>query len=314
VDVLTDVLNSLELKGWLHSRTEVASPWRFDFVASRDSTFHILSSGGGYLWIEGDPRPVRVEDGDIVMLPHGHAHTLSDELSSLLTQTVNLDYHASREYQVLPFGGGGPTTVMLCGAFHFETPANHPFVQYLPTVIHIPGEQGGLRQGFADIVGLLARESGSRGIGVDAMLRRLTEMLFIQVVRVWIELQAPATGGWLVALRDPPIRRALGLIHQFPDRPWKVAELADAIGLSRSAFSARFTFLVGEAPIKYLTRWRMHRAARLLKDEGTPASIAQQFGYASEVAFRKAFKREVGIPPGRYRRQRNNPNDGPRLE
>jgi AraC-like DNA-binding protein len=146
------------------------------------------------------------------------------------------------------------------------------------------------------------------------MLRRLTEMLFIQGVRVWIELQAPATGGWLVALRDPPVRTALGLIHQSPDRAWKVAELAEAVGLSRSAFSARFTLLVGEAPIKYLVHWRMQRAARLLKDEGTPASIAQHFRYASEVAFRKAFKREVGIPPGRFRRQENNPNRRLRLE
>ncbi len=134
------------------------------------------------------------------------------------------------------------------------------------------------------------------------MLRRLTEMLFIQVIRVWIDQQAEASEGWLNALRDQPISTALGLIHQSPERGWKVEELADAVALSRSAFSSRFTRLVGEPPMKYLTRWRMHMATHLLKKDVEMEKIAQRLGYASEVAFRKAFKREVGIPPARYRK------------
>ncbi len=302
MDVLTDVLNALELKGWLHSRTEVAPPWRFDFAASRDSIFHILSFGGGYLWVEGEPTPLRVEDGDVMMFPSGHAHSICDELASPLTQAVHLDYDAQREYQVFPCEGEGPKMVMLCGAFHFEHPGNYPLLQCLPKVMHIPGEQGSMAQDFADIVRFIARESAAPRAGTEVMLRRLTEMLFIQVIRVWIEQQAEVSGGWLAALRDQPISTALGLIHQSPERGWKVEELADAVALSRSAFSARFTQLVGEPPMKYLTRWRMHKATRLLKNEVKMGKIAQQLGYDSEVAFRKAFKREVGMPPARYRK------------
>jgi AraC-like DNA-binding protein len=303
VDVLTDVLSSLELKGWLHSCTEVAPPWRFDFAASPDSTFHILSSGGGYLRVDGETASLRVEDGDVVLFPHGDAHTICDAPASALTRAVRLDYDAHRAYQVFPAEGDGPKQLMFCGAFHFEHPSNYPLLHWLPRVIHIPGEQGRMAAGFTDIVSLIARESATRRAGADVMLRRLTEMLFIQVVRIWIEQQAPATGGWLAALRDQPIGTALGLLHQAPERGWKVGELANAVALSRSAFSARFTQLVGEPPMRYLTRWRMHRATRLLKTGATSATIARQLGYDSDVAFRKAFKREIGIPPARYRQQ-----------
>lgn len=303
MDVLMDVLNALELKGWLSSRTEVVAPWRFDFLASQDSTFHIFNFGGGYLRVEGDPTPLRVEDGDVVVFPHGHAHTICDQLPSPLTQAaVHLDYDAHGEYEIFPFEGEGTRTVLLCGAFHFENPGEYPLLQCLPNIIHIPGEQGRLVQGFANIVSLIAYEAISRQAGAMVMLRRLTEMLFIQVIRVWIEQQAETTGGWLAALRDQPISTALGLIHQFPERGWKVEELADAVALSRSAFSSRFTHLVGEPPMKYLTRWRMHKAAHLLKNEVEIEKIAQRLGYASEVAFRKAFRREVGMPPARYRK------------
>ncbi len=302
MDVLSDVLNALELKGWLASRTEVAAPWRFDFAASRDSTFHILNFGGGYLRVEGELTPLRVEDGDVVVFPHGHAHMICDELASPVTKAMRLAYDAPCEYEVFPLEDEGAMTVLHCGVFHFEHPSDHRLLQGLPNTIHIPGEQGRMVQGFANIITMIAQESASQQPGAEAMLRRLIEMLFIQVVRVWIAQQADPSGGWLAALRDQPISTALGLIHQFPERGWRVEDLAEAVALSRSAFSSRFTRLVGEPPMKYLTRWRMHRATQLLKNDITMEKIAQQLGYDSEVAFRKAFKREVGIPPARYRK------------
>ncbi|MBV9256870.1 MAG: AraC family transcriptional regulator [Ktedonobacteraceae bacterium] len=303
MDVLTDVLNALELKGRIGSRTEVIAPWRLNFLASQDSTFHIFNFGGGYLRVEGEPTPLRVEDGDVVVFPHGHAHTICDELHSPLTQApVHMDYDVHSEYEIFPFEGEGTKTILLCGAFHFENPADSPLLQCLPKIIHIPGEQGRMVQGFASIMSLITYEAASRRAGSVAMLRRLTEMLFIQIIRIWIEQQAEVSRGWLAALRDQPISAALGLIHQFPERGWKVEELADAVALSRSAFSSRFTHLVGEPPMKYLTSWRMHKAARLLKKEVEMDKIAQQLGYTSEVAFRKAFRREVGMPPAQYRK------------
>ena len=302
MDVLTDVLNMLELKGWLSSRRELTPPWRYDFAASKDSMFHVLSFGGAYLQLEGEGEPIRVEDGDVLLFPTGHPHSLHDDPTSPLTRLVHLDYNAQRGHQVVNHEGEGSTLLMLCGAFHFEYPNDFPLLHRLPKLIHIGGAQGRMEQGFADIVRLIARESASEQPGTQVMLRRLTELLFIQVIRLWIAQQAEASVGWVRALRDQPISAALGLIHQSPERNWTVKELADAAALSRSAFSARFTQLVGEPPMAYLTRWRMLRAQRLLKNKVSMETIAELLGYESEAAFRKAFKREIGIPPARYRK------------
>jgi len=192
--------------------------------------------------------------------------------------------------------------VVLCGAFRLEHPGAFPLLHSLPKVIHIPAEQGQIAQGFSEIVRLIAREAAAPRPGTEVMLRRLTELLFIQIIRIWVEQQAGASTGWLAALHDQSISMALGLIHQSPERGWKVEELAEAVALSRAVFSARFTRLVGEPPITYLTRWRMHRATRLLKNNVEVEKIAELVGYESEVAFRKAFKREVGMPPARYQK------------
>ena len=150
----------------------------------------------------------------------------------------------------------------------------------------------------ARVVDVTDRVSGWTAV----VLNRLTELLFIQVIRLWIDQQAEASVGWIAALRDQSISAALSLIHQSPDHKWTVNELAEAVALSRSAFSARFTELVGEPPMTYLTRWRMLRATRLLKNEVRMETIAELLGYESEAALRKAFKREIGIPPAQYRR------------
>lgn len=191
---------------------------------------------------------------------------------------------------------------MLCGAFHFAYPTGFPLLHRLPKLIHIPGAQGRMAQGFADIVRLIACESALQQPGTAVVLNRLTELLFIQMIRRWLDQQAEASMGWGAALRDQPISAALGLLHHSPAHKWTVNELAAAVALSRSAFSARFTELVGEPPLTYLTRWRMLRATRLLKNEVSMETIAEQLGYESEAAFRKAFKREVGMPPAQYRR------------
>jgi AraC-like DNA-binding protein len=306
MDVLTDVLNALELKGWISARRELTPPWRYNFAASQDMLFHLLSSGGGYLTVEGDPTPLRIEDGAVLLFPSGRAHSIGDALTSPLTKVLQVDYDAQLKYQGFPAASDEskdePKMTVLCGAFHVEHPGAFPLLHGLPEVIHIPAEKGRAVQGFAEIVQLIAREAATPRPGAEVMLRRLTELLFIQVIRVWVEQQAPSSRGWIAALSDQHISTALGLIHQSPHRGWKVEELADAVSLSRSAFSARFTSLVGEPPITYLTRWRMHRATRLLKDNVKVDRIAALLGYESGVAFQKAFKREVGMPPARYRR------------
>lgn len=302
MDMLTDALNTLELKGWLSSRRELASPWRYDFAASKDSPFHVLSYGGAYLQVEGEAEPVRVEDGDVVLFPTGHPHALYDDPASPVTRRVQLDYDPQRTHHIVGAEGDGPKPLMLCGAFHFEYPNDFPLLHRLPRLIHIRAAQGQMEQGFVDLVRLIARESASQLPGTAVMLRRLTELLFIQVIRLWVAQQSESSVGWVGALRDQPISAALALIHASPERQWTVKELAEAVALSRSAFSARFTERVGEPPMTYLTRWRMLRATRLLKNEVRMETIAEMLGYESEAAFRKAFKREMGIPPAQYRK------------
>ena len=302
MDVLGDVLDTLELKGWISSRRELVPPWRYNFAASQDMIFHLLSFGGGYLSVEGDPTPLRIEDGAVLLFPFGHAHSICDKLTSPLTQVLHVDYDPQKKYQSFPGTSEGVKRAVLCGAFHLEHPGTFPLLHSLPKVIHIPAEQGRTAQGFTEVVQLIAREAAAPRQGAEVMLRRLTELLFIQVIRIWVEQQAGISRGWLAALRDQSISTALGLIHQSPERRWKVEELAAAVGLSRAVFSARFTRLVGEPPIKYLTRWRMHRATRLLKNDVEVEKIVELLGYESEAAFRKAFKREVGMSPARYRK------------
>lgn len=302
MDILTDVLNTLELKGWLSSRRELVPPWRYNFAVSQDSMFHVVRSGSAYLQVEGEPEPIRLEDGDLVLFPTGHPHSLYDDPASPLTRLVHLDYNPDRGHHVVNHGGEGSPLLLLCGAFHFDYPNDFPLLQRLPKLIHIRGTQGRMDQGFADILNIIARESASQQPATEVVLRRLTELLFIQVIRLWIAQETKAPSGWAGALQDQPISTALGLIHQSPDYRWTVKDLAEASALSRSAFSAHFTELVGEPPMTYLTRWRMLKATRLLKNEVRMETIAEQLGYESEAAFRKAFKREMGIPPAQYRK------------
>ncbi len=302
MDVLGDILDALELKGWISARRELVPPWRYDFAASQDMILHLLSFEGGYLSVEGDPTPLRIEDGAVLLFPFGHAHSMCDKPTSPLIKVLHVNYDPQKQYQGFPDTFEGAKKAVLCGAFRLEHPGSFPLLHSLPKVIHIPAEQGHAVQGFTEIVQLIAREASAPRLGTEVTLRRLTELLFIQIIRVWVEQQAEASKGWLAALRDQSISTALGLIHQSPERGWKLEELADAVSLSRPVFSARFTSLVGEPPIKYLTRWRMYQATRLLKNDVEVKKIAELLGYESEVAFRKAFKREVGMPPATYRK------------
>jgi AraC-like DNA-binding protein len=302
MDVLTDVLDALELKGCISARRALVPPWRYNFAASQDMIFHLLSSGGGYLTIEGEQEPMRIDGGGVLLFPFGHAHSICDDPTSPLNQVLQVAYSEQREYRISPNAGEGSEMTVLCGAFRLEHPKAFPLLHSLPNVIHVPAQQGQMASGFSQIVDLITREAAAPRLGTEVMLRRLTELLFIQVIRIWVEQQAGDARGWLAALHDQSISTALGLLHQSPERAWKVEELAAAAALSRPVFSARFTRLVGEPPIKYLTRWRMHRATRLLKSNIEVEKIAELLGYESEAAFRKAFKREVGIPPARYRK------------
>jgi AraC-like DNA-binding protein len=297
VDVLTDVLNSLHLKSSLYCRSELGAPWGLHFLPMPGAVFHMLHRGGGYLRFMGEATLRPYGEGDVVLLPRGEEHTLLGAPDAPIFRDLRLDQWGEC---ALMRWSEDPAVVVLCGAFDFEH-RDHPLFDLLPRVVHIRQSDGGA---LGSILNLMAAEAESARPGKETVLRRLADIVCIEIIRHWVEAQGAETRGWLGALRDPHIGQSLAHIHRDPAHGWTVESLASEAALSRSAFAARFTALVGEPPLRYVTRWRMHTATRLLRNERLGmGEVAQRVGYDSEVAFSKAFKREVGIAPGAYRRQ-----------
>jgi AraC-like DNA-binding protein len=192
---------------------------------------------------------------------------------------------------------------LLCGSFRFGQGDGHPLIAVLPPLICIKGQEGRPLEWLDLTLRFLASETRRPRAGSDSMVTRLTELLFVQIVRAWIEEQPEGHGGWLGALRDGRIARVLGLMHGEPGRAWSVPTLARAAGMSRATLARRFTSLVGEAPLTYLSRWRMHVAAGLLRSHSlSVAEAAARVGYQSEAAFSRVFRKVVGVAPAAYRR------------
>ncbi|MDJ0754613.1 MAG: AraC family transcriptional regulator [Ardenticatenaceae bacterium] len=303
MDVLDDVFQVIELNSHLLSRTEISPPWRFRFEESDDAQFHIINFGQGFLCVDGENDPRLIRSGDMVILPYGDGHEICDALDSKITKAVEMNHCNHDEYQIFPFAGEAPITVLLCGIFYFTGRVKHPFLESLPRVIHIRGQNDSMTDGLPATMEMIAFESKRQRPGASTMMQHLTDILFIQAIRAWMAADNHEPFLWFDALRDPEIGQALRLIHQYPQKPWSVQGLAAEVAVSRSAFSTRFADLVGESPIRYLTRWRMIKANGLLKTGRPITEVAHLVGYRSEVAFRKAFKRETGIPPGKYQRQ-----------
>ncbi|MFY1668391.1 cupin domain-containing protein [Plantactinospora sp. WMMB334] len=202
---------------------------------------------------------------------------------------------------------GAGVTVTLCGAYELDPAGTHPLLAALPDLIHLPAHLGRYPE-LRSTVDLLAAELASPRLGTDAIVPALLDTLLLYTLRAWYD-RAPRSGdgpGWAAALRDPVTGAALRAIHRDPAHPWTVAALAAEAGLSRAPFARRFTALLGQPPLAYLTWWRMTTAARLLRESDTPlTTIAGRVGYTSEFAFGAAFKRRYGIAPGRYRRTRS---------
>ena len=307
MDALSDVLRTVHLSGSLYCHSEPSAPWGMEVPAGDTAQFHILRRGRCFLLSEGS-EPVLMESGDMAIYPGGLPHVVVDDprtnpqpLQQLIEQRDE-----SEESCALIFGGGGEQATLICGYFRFDKSQVHPLMKVLPPMILLKGESGRAQPWLESTLDLIAGESCSRSPGSEILIDRLTETLFIRVIRSY--LNDPASGrldpSWLAGLRDEKIGEALGYIHHFPEEAWTVDVLARRVGMSRSSFSGRFSELVGEPPLKYITRWRMQLAAEHLKEEKLSlAEIAMKVGYQAEAAFSKVFKRMWGISPGSYRRQ-----------
>jgi AraC-like DNA-binding protein len=252
---------------------------------------------------------VRLGAGDLVMLPRGPAHILGDRPDSPVTTVIaHADLAHRAPCPVLRDPVAGAVTTLVCGTVRLHR-AGEGLLDLLPPVLHVPADRPGTER-LRPVLDLLADETAQARPGTAAMVARLCDLLLVEALRVWLAAE-PAPTGWPAGLRDPRIAAALGRVHAAPEEPWTVHTLARVAGMSRSRFAERFTALVGQTPMGYLTAWRLGRAADLLDDPAVGlATVARRCGYGSEAAFGKAFKRRYGTSPGAYRDARTRIPDG----
>jgi AraC-like DNA-binding protein len=303
-DPLGRALHLLRMNGAFYCRSELTAPWGLSLPAMPGYLwFHVVVAGTVQLEAEA-AEPELVGAGELALVPHGTGHVLRSGGAAPAPDILSLDREqVSDRYEVLRHGGGGPATTLICGAVRLEHPAARNLIRALPASILVAASAPGA-EWIQSTLRLLAAETRHPRPGGEAVITRLADIIVIQAIRSWIENDRGARTGWLGALRDPHIGRAIALIHADPARSWTLDSLARELAMSRSAFAARFTELVGEPAMQYVTTWRMHLALAALQDgDPTIAELADELGYRSEAAFARAFKRVIGIPPGAVRRR-----------
>lgn len=306
MDILTNILDRLRIEGSLYFRTELTSPWGVFVPADKNvARFHIVVRGQCVLRVEGQEEGIMMANGDIAIIPHGAAHHISDKPD---TPSRPLDQVLSEVGYTgtgpLIYGGGGFGCCLVCGQFKFENELHHPLLDNLPSILHVPGDENYNTTWLDSALGFIAQEAAEEQPGAFAIIDRLSEIIFIQVMRAYIEASESKI-PFIAALRDEQISRALREIHNKPDSFWKAETLGHLVGMSRSAFFTRFSELVGMTPHQYLSFVRMQIAGQLLSTTQKSLSlIAESVGYTSEAAFSTAFKRHFGIRPGEYRKNR----------
>lgn len=303
-DPLGEALHYLRMDGAFYCRSELTAPWGLTLHPMPGYLwFHLVPAGALLLEVGDESR--WLHPGDVSVVPQGTGHVLRSEPGADAPGVLELDIERpSDRYEILRAGGGGAPTTLICGAVRFDHPVATNLIGILPELILVESSAGPRAERMRELFRLMAAEARDLQAGGEAVITRLADVLVIEAIRAWIETAPVARSGWLGAMSDDQIGSALALIHREPARDWTVASLAGELGLSRSAFSARFTELVGEPPMQYVTRWRMQVAQRALEDEGAAvAQLAERLGYGSEAAFARAFKRVTGSPPGAVRRQ-----------
>jgi AraC-like DNA-binding protein len=322
VDVLSDVLRAVRLTGSVYFDFDLSSPWVLEAPPARDIVdavmpgaqrvieYHLIARGNGWGHAVGQP-PIRLREGDILVFPQGDAHVLASEAGLRAPLDMSPFAQPSTELPlVYELGGGGPeqARIVCCFLGCDERPYN-PLLTSLPSVIHLSSDGQQAEPGWLGaLLKIAASESGSARAGSENVLARLSELIFVEAVRRYIETLPPSQTGWLAGLRDPLVGMALATLHSKPGEPWTVEGLARITGLSRSVFAERFTSLVGQPPMQYLSLWRMQLASRLLVDGNCGvAAAAAAVGYESEAAFSRTFKKLVGYAPGAWRRRSTTP-------
>jgi len=305
VDPLGEALHALRLSGTFYCRSELTAPWGIDLPPMKECLiFHIVCEGAAWVTFRNGERHL-LEAGDFALLPQGRGHAIVDDPD---TPPINLfDYERpllSPRYELLQVDGGGAATSLICGVGSVKDPAPQRMIGLLPKIIQMKSTNPG-NEWLLGSVQMMMQEARSLGPGGDAVITRVSDILVVQAIRHWLHTDPHAQTGWLGALQDTQVGRALTLIHREPTRPWTVDSLAEAVGVSRSGLAARFSDLVGQSPMTYLRQWRFEVARNwLLETDHTLAQIAEALGYESEAGFSRAFKKATGQTPGSVRREK----------
>lgn len=315
-DTLSDVLRAVRLTGAVFFSVDASAPWVAE--APRGCVvgphimpgvehvieYHVVSGGSCWASLLDEP-PIQLHEGDVVVFPQGDAHVMSSAPGMRGEPDPELFVRAGQSRLPLAMsmqGGGVERARLVCGFLGCDARPYNPLLAALPRVIHLPAS--GTSESVARrLVELAVAESNAREAGAECLLARLSELLFIEVVRRYAASMPSEGVGWFSALRDGQIGRALGELHERPAHPWTLEELAKEVGMSRSVLAERFCHFVGVPPIQYLAKWRIQLAASHLRaGKDSLAEIADRVGYGSEAALSRAFKRWVGVAPALYRR------------
>ena len=309
-DIVSDVLGAVHLRAHVFGRLELGAPWALRVPPGGDLFFYVVARGGAWLELEDaadETPPLALSAGDVVLLRHRAGHVLRDASRSAREVVTVGATTCPRPMSTTPvrLGGEGPVTTLVTGGFTFAAAPPNVLLESLPAVLHAPAGDPRMTPQLAVAAQLILAESAAPGPGSTMLSARLAEILLIHALRARVaarETENDHRPG-LCALADPQIGAAMRLIHASPSDDWTVERLAREVAMSRSAFAARFTELVGLPPLQYLTQWRMTEAARRLREgDDSVAAVAEQVGYANAAAFMKAFTRVHGLGPGTYRR------------
>jgi len=301
MDALSTVLEATRLRSVVYSKFPLAAPWGLDIVKDDNSQFWRLVSGSCTVG-SPDGRVIEMAEGDLIFVPHGSAHWIADKSTSL--RIPSPEFVRARREGTPIFNSGGDVTTLIAGHFEFDYQPLHPFLKDLPPIIHIRHYVTENQLLIKQVTQLMLEELNNEKPGSSVMLKCLSEIMFINIIRAYLE-QAVPDSGFLSALNDTRISKALKLMQDSPQNDWTLESLASEIGMSRSVFFNRFKKLVHETPLSYLTNWRIRQAQKLLiTDNSNISEIAANFGYQSESAFNRIFKSKTGQTPAVYRRSK----------
>jgi AraC-like DNA-binding protein len=301
MDALSTILEAIGLKSVVYSKFPLAAPWGLDIVKDENSQFWRLVSGSCTIG-SPDGRTIEMEEGDLVFVPHGSAHWIADSVASL--RLPSPEFVKAHREGINIFNSDGDITTLIAGHFEFDYQPLHPFLKDLPPIIHIRQYVTENELLVKQVTQLMLEELNNERPGSTVMLKCLSEIMFINIIRAYLEQALPGS-GFLSALNDLRISKALKLMQDSPQKDWTLESLASEIGMSRSVFFNQFKRLVHETPMSYLTNWRIRRAQKLLiTNQSNISEIATNVGYQSEAAFNRIFKSKTGQTPAVYRRSK----------